>query len=90
MLDDYNEIYYGYNKLIPLTTQETYILAFLIDNKNRLVTIKELCKEIYGEYTKKHDITIRVFIHAINKKLKGEIWIRTIRNVGYKIEYLGD
>lgn len=85
MHDEDNHIFIGTNRIIDLTVKENKILSLLIHNKGKVVTYEQLCKLIYNDmdYYLKQCMSNKVF--KLRKKLKGEVEILTIREIGYKI-----
>lgn len=88
MLDEGRLIYVGHDQIIFLNESEFEILKLLIENKNRVVTMKELVSVIYEDveidiYIK---ACIRERIYLLRRKFKGEFEIHTVRGVGYCIK----
>ncbi len=72
---------------INLTKKESLVLKYLIDNKNRPVSIDELSINIWGYENSPTPATIRTYIKNLRKYL-GEDTIENIKGVGYKINIL--
>ena len=91
MLDEVRLIYFGHDQIIFLNESEFEILKLLIENKTRVVTMKELVSAIYEDVEMDMYIKacIRERIHFLRKKIKGEFEISTVRGVGYCIEQGG-
>lgn len=71
---------------IQLTFKEFELLRYLILNKNIVLTRNKLMNEIWGFDFEGESRTIDVHIRSLRQKLKGaSSYIKTIRNVGYKI-----
>lgn len=78
-----------YNKDIFLTPLEFDILWYLLQNRGRVVSSKELFENVWKEKYLDNN-TIMVHIRRIRKKLgedtKKPKFIKTVWGVGYKIE----
>ncbi|MGG7564840.1 response regulator transcription factor [Rhodovulum sp. DZ06] len=70
---------------VPLTAQETNILAYLILNRDKVVSRTELSEHVYGYDTERDSNTIEVFIGRLRRKL-GHKAIVTIRGRGYQFD----
>lgn len=69
------------------------ILAYLIKYKHRLVSVQEIQRYAFdGDVPRFLDRlnNVRVVLHRLKHKLKGEIAIITRKGIGYGIEYIGD
>ena len=75
------------DKIITLTTLEYNIFLLLATNLNKVITRDAIINEIF-ELTGNdvYDNTVTVYIKRIREKLETDI-IKTIKNVGYLIEY---
>lgn len=60
---------YRDNKRIDLTSLEYKLLVFLLKNKNRVVSKKEIALELYNDETKEESRTIGMLIKSIRKKI---------------------
>lgn len=86
MHDSFNYTFYGKNQIYDLNKKENIILDLLLSNKNRVVTYKELIKKVFGLEEDKYLIAnIRGRVRKLEHKLNGEINIKNIREVGYRI-----
>lgn len=87
-MHDYNNgVYYGKDKIIELTDLENRILNLLIKNKHTVVRHRQIMKRIYkSDEDKELMNTITSNIYRLRKKLKGEVNIKTRRNIGYWID----
>ena len=86
MLDERNFRFYGKNKIIELSVNETYFLSLLI-NKNRFVSFEEIAYELFDLSDDKYVRNrIRVFVSRLKAKLKDEVVIKSKRGFGYIIE----
>lgn len=86
LIDEAKHIVYVDNEEIELTYKEYEILKLLIINKNIVFTRDKLMESIWGYDFEQGNRTVDVHILSLRKKLgnAGE-YIKTIRNVGYKI-----
>lgn len=60
---------YRDNEIIDLTSLEYKLLVFLLKNKNRVVSKKEIALELYNDEAKKESRTIGMLIKSIRKKI---------------------
>lgn len=60
---------YRDNERIDLTSLEYKLLVFLLKNKNRVVSKKEIALELYNDETKEESRTIGMLIKSIRKKI---------------------
>lgn len=60
---------YRDNEIIDLTSLEYKLLVFLLKNKNRVVSKKEIALELYNDETKEESRTIGMLIKSIRKKI---------------------
>ena len=86
LIDEARHIVYVDKDEIELTYKEYEILKLLILNKGIVLTRDTLMESIWGYDFEQGNRTVDVHIQSIRKKLKsaGE-YIKTIRNVGYKV-----
>lgn len=77
----------GEGKEIPLTYLENITLAVLFENLGNVVIKKQLCKKLYNqqEVDENREMSIRDLIKRLRAKLKGEVEIKTRRELGYYI-----
>ncbi len=76
------------NEEISLTALEYKIFLVLIENANRIVTREAILEKIYnesGNYV--NDNTLTVYIKRIRKKLGIDEIIKTIKGIGYMVEF---
>lgn len=73
------------NRLLNLTPHEFSILSLLAENKNKVLSIKQIYENIWNEPYIESDRTVTVHIRRLRQKLKKD-YIKTIWGVGYKIE----
>ena len=75
---------------VELTPTEFRLLAYLVENGNRVLTYGQLLQNVWGwEYTDDFDY-IRVYVWRLRKKIeqdaKNPRYIRTEHGVGYRFE----
>lgn len=88
MHDEKNYRYIARDAVIELTPIENKILAILIKNKGKITTYNELCREIYGYDADKYFyFCLSSAVSRLRWKLNDEIKIKTVRKIGYRIEY---
>lgn len=74
-------------ELIDLTFKEFELLLYLIENKNIVLTRDQLMNQVWGFDFQGETRTIDVHIRSLRQKLKNHSnIIKTVRNVGYKVE----
>lgn len=74
-------------ELIDLTFKEFELLLYLIENKNIVLTRDQLMNQVWGFDFQGETRTIDVHIRTLRQKLKNHSnIIKTVRNVGYKVE----
>lgn len=71
--------------ILALTPHEFEILSLLAQNKNKVLSIKQIYENIWNEPYIESDRTVTVHIRRLRQKLEKE-YIKTIWGVGYKIE----
>ena len=81
MLDERNCRYISASGIIELTRKETYLLAILIDNRDKVVTHEYLAEKLYGIDGIRGGISAR--IGKLRKKLAGVLEIKTKVGLGY-------
>lgn len=86
LVDEAKHIVFVDDTEVELTYKEYEILKLLIINKNIVLTRDKLMESIWGYDFEQGNRTVDVHIQSLRKKLgiAGE-YIKTIRNVGYKI-----
>jgi DNA-binding response OmpR family regulator len=82
MLDEVNCRYFlNDGEIVDLTVKQNRLLKTLIENKGRIVSYKELCKQVYKlEADKNMEACIRKTVCDLKKKINIEIMSR--RGVG--------
>ncbi len=75
------------NKKIQLTTHEAMLLKYLIDNKGKIVSRKELLEKVWGINSDIETRTVDNFIVRLRKYFEPNpakpIYIKSIRGAGY-------
>ncbi|MEA1914947.1 MAG: helix-turn-helix domain-containing protein, partial [Campylobacterota bacterium] len=61
------------------------ILAFFLKNKNRIISVDELCNNVWEYETTPSIATVRTYIKNLRKILDSDM-IVTIKGFGYKFE----
>ena len=88
MLDEGRLAYIGRNNIIFFNERNFEILKLLIDNKGKVVTVKDMALVLYGNI--EVDVYIRDCIkqrmYLLRKKVKEEFEISTVRGLGYCIK----
>ena len=69
ILNPSSKTLYRDNESIDLTSLEYKLLVFLLKNKNRVVSKKEIALELYNDETKEKSRTIGMLIKSIRKKI---------------------
>ncbi len=78
-----------HNQVVPLTQKEYDLLLFLIKNKNRICTRKEILQKVWDIHFEYNSGVIDVYINALRKKFPfdpPENFIETVRGVGYIVK----
>ena len=68
---------------VALTQKEYDLLAYLIINKNRVVTREGILTQIWGYEYEGDTNVIDVYIRHLRRKLNDDSFIQTVRGVGY-------
>lgn len=76
------------NKISNLTRREFQLLWKLCQDPGRVYSREQLYEEVWNEKAKPEDRTIDVHIAQIRKKID-KLLIKSIKGVGYKINYDG-
>ena len=69
---------------VKLTSHEFRVLSYLMHNRGRVVSQRELTEHIYAENADRDSNTVEVFIGRLRRKL-GASLIETVRGFGYRI-----
>lgn len=87
MHDFENGLFYGNCGIIELTDIENRILNLLIKNKHTVVRYRQIMRKIYkSDEDKELMNTITSNVCRLRQKLRGEVKIKTRRNIGYWID----
>jgi len=87
-IDDLAHEVYVDSKLIELTPKEYDLLKYLIENKNIALSRENLLSSIWGYDFYGDDRTVDTHIKTLRARLgKYRDLIKTVRGMGYKIEY---
>lgn len=73
---------------VDLTNSEFNLLAYLVKNKNRVISQEELAKNVWGIDFNTQTNYINVYISYLRKKMRKQSdfeYIRTIRKKGFKM-----
>ena len=80
--------------IVPLTPAELKIIARMMQSPERVFTKAQLYECINGEYYENDDNTMMVHISNLRAKIEDQPvtpqYIKTVRGLGYKIEYKKD
>lgn len=80
-------------KYLPLTLTELKIISVMMKSPERVFTKAQLYESINGNYYENDDNTMMVHISNIRSKIEDDPnnpkYLKTIRGLGYKIEYKG-
>jgi len=71
------------NKDIHISKKEAMILKYFVNNHNKVISIEELCANVWEYDNSPTDATIRTYIKNIRNNL-GEKFITNIKGIGYK------
>lgn len=69
---------------VKLTSHEYRVLAYLMHQRNRIVSQTELTEHIYAQDFDRESNTVEVFIARLRRKL-GPTVIETVRGLGYRV-----
>lgn len=78
---------------LALTLKESQLLEMLIINKDIITSKNNIIEKIWGYTSEAEDNNVEVYISFLRKKLKileCNIKIKTIRNLGYKLEVINN
>jgi len=73
---------------VKLTSHEFRVLAYLMHNRERVVSQSELIEHIYSQGFDRDSNTVEVFIARLRRKL-GASFIETVRGLGYRMKATG-
>ncbi|MES2632057.1 MAG: response regulator transcription factor [Pseudomonadota bacterium] len=71
-------------ELVPLTSHEFKVLAYLMHRPGKMVSRAELTEHIYAQDFDRDSNTIEVFVGRLRKKLPPGL-IETVRGMGYRL-----
>jgi DNA-binding response OmpR family regulator len=78
-----------HDTLVSLTQKEHDLLLFLVKNKNKVCTRKEILQKVWDIHFEYSSGVIDVYINSLRKKFPFEVpenFIETIRGIGYIIK----
>lgn len=81
------------NQELPLNNKEYKLLKFFIEHPGQVFTKKQIYENIWDDYYYDDSNTVMVYISRLRKQLEKfsqNIEIKTIRGLGYRIEYNHD
>lgn len=86
LLDSENNIILKNGKILNLQTKEFNLLKYLIENKGRVISRKEILENVWNYYGNTTTRSLDVYIRKLRIKLQdeNENIITTIRGQGYK------
>jgi DNA-binding response OmpR family regulator len=74
-------------RVLPLTRIEFDLLAYLMRNRERVVSQRELLRELTGSERSAGTSAIRVHVSRLRAKLGGGAhWIQTVRSRGFRFD----
>ena len=71
------------NKTINISKKEAMVLNYFLTNQNKIISIDEICTNIWGYENSPVNATIRTYIKNIRNYI-GEKYIVNIKGVGYR------
>ena len=71
-------------QMLPLTSHEFKVLAYLMHHAGAVVSRTELTEHIYAQDFERDSNTIEVFVGRLRKKLPPDL-IETVRGLGYRL-----
>jgi DNA-binding response OmpR family regulator len=72
-------------KVVPLTTREFDLLAFLVTNRGLALSRRQLLDGVWGEGWYGDERTVDVHVRQLRKKLGEELPLTTVWGVGYRL-----
>jgi DNA-binding response OmpR family regulator len=76
------------NKEFSLTTQEAMVLKYLVENKGKVVSRKELLEQVWHLNPEIETRTVDIFISRLRKNFESDpsnpVYIKSVRGLGYK------
>ena len=73
-----------HGQMLPLTSHEFKVLAYLMHHAGAVVSRTELTEHIYAQDFERDSNTIEVFVGRLRKKLPPDL-IETVRGLGYRL-----
>jgi DNA-binding response OmpR family regulator len=88
MHDDELSLFITKNGYIDLSPCENFMLKFLLENKNKVITYDDFCVYLYCKkrYVIYDEYYFKSIISRLRRKLKGEVEIKTKHGIGYYID----
>jgi DNA-binding response OmpR family regulator len=72
-------------EVVPLTTREFDLLAFLVDNLGLALSRRQLLDGVWGDDWYGDARTVDVHVRQLRKKLAGDLPLATVWGVGYRL-----
>ena len=69
---------------VKLTSHEFRVLSYLMHQRGRVVSQRELIEHIYAQDFERDSNTVEVFVARLRRKL-GASFIETVRGLGYRV-----
>ncbi|MEE0865970.1 MAG: response regulator transcription factor [Clostridia bacterium] len=91
VLDIKNAKLKSYNNEIQISGKELELLEQLLINQNQISSRESLAKRIWGYESDTEYNNVEVYITFVRRKLKlieSKVYIKAIRGVGYKLEFV--
>ena len=89
-LDKESSRIYKAGQEIELTGREFFLLSYLMENANKIISKERLYEQVWGEYSSICDNTIMVHIRHIREKIEdtpsSPTQLVTVKGLGYKLE----
>lgn len=82
------QVFHG-ERGVHLTPNEYKVLAFLIRHAGKVVTHRQLLKEVWGHASVENSHYLRIYVHQLRHKLEKDptrpVYLRTEPGVGYRL-----
>lgn len=91
LLDIKNAKLKSHNNEIQISGKELEILEQLLINKNQILSRESLAQRIWGYESDTEYNNVEVYITFVRRKLKlieSKVYIKAVRGVGYKLEFV--
>lgn len=89
-LDKESSRIYKSGKEINLTGREFFLLSYLMENANKIISKERLYEQVWGEYSSICDNTIMVHIRHLREKIEetpsNPRQLITVKGLGYKLK----